>query len=135
MKQEQRHERLDPRLAAAYSDLRAGTPEPDWDSLRGTIRKRAAPALRRRQARRFSKVPRPLVQLAAAASVAFALWMGPRLLLDAPASAPYADFAAFDDDAVLVEALLADVTEQEFRQLVTGRANPEALLAVAVGAR
>lgn len=137
MNPEESQERVDPRLAAAYGELRReSVPDVDWGRLRRSIRERAAPVLRRKQPRRLVSVSRPWVPIALAASVAFALWLGPRALMESPAADPFAEFAVtVDDDAVLLEALVADLTEQEFRMLVTGRANPEALLAVAVGDR
>ncbi|HUE97574.1 MAG TPA: hypothetical protein VMN39_13015 [Longimicrobiaceae bacterium] len=137
MSPEDSQERIDPRLAAAYDELRQeDSPDVDWERLRRSIRDRAVPALRRRKARKLLMVSRPALPLALAASIAFALWLGPRVLLDLPSIEPSADVTAeLDDDALLIEALVADLSEQEFRLIVTGRANPEALLAVAAGDR
>ena len=123
--------RPDPLLAAA---LRSAEGEPpldavDWDALRTTVRERAELPLARR--RRPARTPRwlaPLVPLAAAASVAMALWVGG---LTSDRAAPAAARAA-SGGVTTEEVLRADVSEQEFRLLVSGRSNPDVLLALAV---
>lgn len=134
MNSEDQRDRVEPRLAAAYDALRhEQAPEVDWERMRSSISRRAAPIMARRMARRVVAVPRAVVPIAMAAGIAFALWFGPQLLLQTPsASEEIGTFADREDEAALLKALDADLSEQEFRMVVTGRANPEALLAVAV---
>jgi hypothetical protein len=74
------------------------------------------------------------VPVALAASVAFALWIGPSIYEEVVDTAPAAGgYAANVDDALLMEALTADLSEQELLRLVNG--SPEVLLAVAIGSR
>lgn len=138
MSREDRLERsTDPVLAAAMAELRADLPqEMDWDRLRNAINERAQLPLARRRLRAPLEFLRPLIPLSAAAGVAFLLWASPTMLeqLRAPAAMTEST-AALEEDAILVEALGGDLSEQEFRLLVTGRSNPEALLAFAIGAR
>lgn len=134
MNSEDQPDRLDPRLAAAYEALRdESSVEMDWERMRSSISRRAEPIIARRKVRRIVAIPRALVPLAMAAGIAFALWLGPQLLLQTPgASEEFGALADLEDEAALLQALDADLSEQEFRMVVTGRANPEALLAVAV---
>ncbi len=125
----------DPLLAAGYASLHEETPaDVEWDQLRRSIRAKAAPALARRRSRRLVAPLRPFFTLAAAAGIAAALALAPGMLerlsgvSPVTASAP----AAIDPEEVLVEALGSDLTDDEFRLVVSGRAYPEALLAFAV---
>jgi hypothetical protein len=128
----------DPLLAAAMDELRGDQPvQVDWDRLRSSINERAALPLARKRGRRATVLARPLPRLAIAASVAFALWIGPGVYQDVFGPPVLASVAApvVDHDELLVQALGGELSEHEFRLLVTGRANPEVLLAVAIGAR
>ena len=125
----------DPLLATAMAELRSeGTYEVDWDRLRTTINDRAALPLARRRAPRRTFAARSFSTLAVAASVAFALWIGPgvyqEMFQEAPS--PQVLVTTVEED-VLVEALTGDLSEQELLSLVSG--SPEVLLAVAVSSR
>jgi hypothetical protein len=124
----------DPLLATAMEDLRAeATYDVDWDRLRSTIVDGAALQLARRRAHRRSFAVRSFVPIALAASVAFALWIGPTIYDRVMDPAPAAGYAANVDDDVLMQALTADLSEQELLRLVNG--SPEVLLAVAIESR
>lgn len=125
----------DPVLRAVLEELRA-EPQPvvDWEVLRSTIGKRAAPALAKRRSRRFVRLPRQMVPLALAAGIAFALWLGPDVIQDRLQPAGTEIATTWDEEEILLQAL-GDLTEQEFRLLVSGRAHPELLLAFAIGER
>jgi hypothetical protein len=134
--EDRRDEIADPLLLAAFEDLRQEMPEGvDWGGLRAAINDRAALPLARRRARRGSFINRRFLPVAIAASVAFALWAGPGIYDQALGPRAGAAAAAIDSEEILVRALGSDISEYEFRLLVTGRANPEVLLAVAVGTR
>lgn len=124
----------DPTLAAALADLREDTPDDvDWDRLRSSINEKAAITLARKRARKMVLRRRPLLPMAAAAMIAFALWMSPGILSNLSAPGPFAETnVPIDEEQLLVEVLDGDLTEQEFRLLVTGRAYPEVLLAFAI---
>jgi hypothetical protein len=138
MNRDVRQEKItDPMLAAAIADLRSeASEEVDLEHLRRSINRRAELLLARKRARWRGILPKPLIPIAAAAGIAFTLWAGPGLV-DAWMTPPQPVSLAveMDEEAVLLEALGSDLTEQEFRLLVTGRANPEALLAFAIGDR
>src|SRR5690606_26301420 len=117
-----------------YADLR-GQPvaEPDWDALRRSISRRADPVLTRRKFRRFVHGSRSLVPLAVAAGLAFALTIGPAQVREMMAPQAAAAIAIeMDADAIMDHAMNADISDQEFERLVTGRANPEAFLVSAM---
>lgn len=127
-------ERLDPILAAAYKELRdEPSPDVDWEGLRRAIEDRAHPLLARRRARGLVRLSRPLVPLALAASVAFALWIGPAVVeqMRGGEQVTVAPVAS-DVDEIFVRALDGDLSDHDFRLLVTGRSNPEVLLAFAI---
>ncbi len=124
----------DPLLASAMEDLRAeATYDVDWDRLRSSITERASLPLARRRAQHRSFATRSFVPIAVAASVAFALWIGPSIYEDVVDGAPIAGYAANVDDDLLMEALTADLSEQELLRLVNG--SPEVLLSVAIRSR
>jgi hypothetical protein len=120
-------------LNSALGEMRGDLPSVDWESLRHSIRQRAAPELERRRKVRVLRWARPLVPLAAAASVAMALWFGQGLLDTAEGT--FHAIAGLEGDELLVEAMIADLSEQEFEMLILGRANPGALLSFAVDQR
>jgi len=134
-RQEQRI--ADPLLAAALADLRSEAMEGvDLEALRRRIVARAELEMARRRARRWGFLPQPLVPIAAAASIALALWAGPGIVANLAGGGQELEFAAeIDEEQILLDALGSDISEQEFRLLVTGRANPEALLAFVVSGR
>jgi len=126
--------RPDPELAAA---LRAIEPEPpfdavEWDALRSSIVARAELPLARRRSRsaRLGRWSRQLVPLAAAASITLAVWFTSRPAEEAPLAEGTAVVAPVVSPEDVFEA---ELSEQEFRLLVSGRANADALLMVAVG--
>ena len=135
MMQEENEIRRDPEIAAALRMIDSDPPlaEVDWDALRSAIVARAELPLAQRRTRsaRLARWTRPLVPLAAAASIAMALWVNG---LDRPDSGAIAE----GDSGTLTPAVTpedvfqADVSEQEFRLLVSGRANADALLLVAL---
>jgi hypothetical protein len=133
VRQEQRI--ADPVLAAVLADLRADVPaDVDLDELRRSIVARAELVMARKRARWRGFLPRPLVPIAAAASIALALWAGPGIVGGFTSNEQQLEFAAeIDQEQILIDALGSDISEQEFRLLVTGRANPEALLAFVIG--
>jgi hypothetical protein len=128
----------DPQIGAALRALHREPPleEVDWEALRGSIRDRAALPMARRRKRAAAppRWVRPLLPLAVAASVALALWIGTELgegRLDTIAVERSAAPAAAEPS--VEEVFGADLSEQEFRLLVSERANPDELLLVAVG--
>ena len=134
MKQENEMLR-DPEIAAALRLVEAEPPlhEVDWEALRSTIVARAELPLAQRRARsaRLARWTRPLVPLAAAASIALAVWVNG---LGAPES-PIAEVtpeAAAPAAGSLEDVFQADVSEQEFRHMVSGRANAGDYLMVAI---
>ena len=134
---DRRDEIEDPLLAEVMAELRdeAG-PEVDWDRVHASITQAAALPLARRRAHRRSFGTRSFAPVAVAASVAFALWIGPGVYEDvflAPPTLEIADNVTNVDEDVLMRALTSDLSEQELLQLVNG--SPEMLLAVAISAR
>lgn len=123
----------DPELRAALRLVEGEPPleDVDWDALRGSIRARAELPLARRRREAggargrpgAERVRRPLIPLAVAASVALAVWLvggeAP------PEGVPVEQVSA-------EEVFRPDLSEQEFRLLVTGRSDPEALLRLAL---
>ena len=132
MNSEFRQDRIDPLLEAAYAELRSEpVAEPDWEALRRSIGRRAEPILSRGKVRRIVHSSRSLMPLAVAAGVAFALTVGPAQVREM--MAPQATVAIdMDADAIMDHAMDADLSDQEFERLVTGRANPEAFLVSAM---
>jgi hypothetical protein len=125
-------------LRAALRSVEAEPPvgQVDWDALRTSIVSRAELPMARRRARsaRLPRWGRPLVPFAVAASIVLALWFhgfSPQPDL----GTPIADGApAFTVPFLSAEDLFhADLTDQEFQHLVSGRAHSDALLLVAVG--
>jgi hypothetical protein len=127
----------DPVLSAAMAEIRDELPRDiDWDKLRCSITGKAEMTLARKRAARRVSLPKSLVPLAAAAAIALSLWSGPSIIETIRGSAAVVQAAApLNSDDILEEVLGSDLTEQEFRLVVTGRADPEALLAFAIGER
>ena len=134
MMQEEKEILRDPEIAAALRLIDSEPPlqEVDWDALRSSIVARAEMPLARRRTRsaRLARWTRPLVPLAAAASIALAVWVN-------GLRAPEAPIAEGTGDAVtpatsVEDVFQADVSEQEFRHLVSGRANASDYLLVAI---
>lgn len=126
--------RRDPLVGAAlrWADGEVPLDEVDWAAMRTTIRNRASLPLARRRARSVRpKWLTPLIPLAAAAGIAMVIWTGiPGS--DAPGvngTAVAASGAAYQ--LSMQEALLADMSEQEFRMFVAERSDPDALLMIA----
>lgn len=124
----------DPMIGAALRWAEGEVPmdEVDWSAMRSSIRGRAEmPLARRRRARtRPTRWLRPLIPLAAAASVAVLIWTG-GVGRDGPTTiAPSVVGTAYQIS--VQEALLADMTEQEFRRVVADRNDPDELLLIAV---
>lgn len=123
----------DPRLAAALRSLDEPPLESvEWERLRGAIRSRAEMPLARLRGRaaggrapapRAGRVLRPLLPLAAAASIALTVWVAAGGDPREPGPAP-----RLPEE----EVFRPELTEQEFRLLVSGDADPEALLLIAL---
>ena len=133
MNSESRQDRIDPLLEAAYGELR-GQPvaEPDWEAMRRSINRRAEPVLKKSKVRKLVYGSRPLVPLAVAASLAFALTIGPahvREMMGPPVAAAVIEM---DAEAIMDHAMNAELSDLEFERLVTGRVNPEAFLVSAM---
>ena len=128
--------RPDPIIGAALRWAEGEVPldDVDWSAMLTTIRNRAAmPLARRRSARR--RVPRwvrPLIPIAAAASVAMVVWTGGIGRAGPTPAAQQA--AAVASQITIQEALLTDLSEQEFRVLVSARTDPDELLMIAATA-
>ena len=104
--------------------------------LRARIRARAElPLARRRRAAEVTVATRwgrRIAPFAAAASLAFGVWFGSYSGSGDAAGMMFADvremIGASDE-----ELLRAEVSEQDFRLLVSGRADPDGLLLIAIG--
>ncbi|CAN5584143.1 hypothetical protein BH24GEM3_BH24GEM3_14520 [soil metagenome] len=129
----------DPQLQVALRALGEEPPveQVDWEALRRSVNERAElPLARRRRAARSATAHRwlrPLIPTAAAAGLVLAVFFGMRAPEDsriAPpdAEAPQIGFVSAE------EALRADLPDDEFILLVSGMANSEELLRLAVEA-
>jgi hypothetical protein len=138
MTQENNEMYRDPEIAAALRMIEREPPvaEVDWEALRSSIVARAELPLAQRRTRsaRLHRWTRPLVPLAAAASIALAVWVN-GAIGPAPISNPIAEGSteSFAPAVTPEDVFQADVTEQEFLLLVSGRANTDDLLRVAAG--
>lgn len=136
MNQQEEMIQPDPTLGATLRWMDGEPPvhEVDWDRLRATVRARAELPLARRRSS-LSRVrgwARPLVPLAAAAGVALAMWTGDRIG-QKEAGAPMAEGVIAAPPVITAEeAFQADLSDQEFQQVVSGRHNPDALLLLAI---
>lgn len=126
--------RRDPELERALRAIGDEPPlhEVDWDSLRAGIRARAELPLARRRAappaRRAALWMRPLVPAALAAGIVLTLVMRPGT------GTGDADEPDGFDLIVVEQALHADVSDPEFRMMVAGMDDADALLQIAVSA-
>ncbi len=129
----------DPLVGAAlrWADGEVPLDEVDWAAMRSNIRGRASLPLARRRAIEVAspRWVRPLLPIAAAASIALLLWSG---------GLDFGGSAAIDVAPVTVgvagpasirEALLSDVSDQEFRLLMAERNDSDELLLIAAGQR
>lgn len=134
MSSEHRDQVTDPLLASAFAELRQDeSPDVNWEGMQRSINDRAELVFARRKRQRSRTVRRPLMPLAMAASIALAVWTGPALIERMTTDGTGFEVARdMDPEMILREALSGDLTEQEFDLLITGRAYPEALLAVAI---
>lgn len=132
----------DPLVADALRWAEGEVPmdEVDWAAMRSNIRNRAALPLARRRALEAAspRWARPLVPIAAAASIAVLLWTGAlqfggAAAVDVPAVTVTAAYPA--QPASIREALLSDVSDQEFRLLMAERNDSDELLLIAAGQR
>lgn len=139
MRNEMKHDELrpDPLIGAALRWAEGEVPldDVDWSAMRTTIRSRAAmPLARRRSARRgVSRWIRPLIPIAAAASVAMVVWTG-GIGRGGPTGPAVQQTAAAASQITIQEALLTDLSEQEFRVLVSARTDADELLMIAASA-
>jgi hypothetical protein len=139
MKDEMNHQEMrpDPLLGAALRWAEGEVPvdEVDWSAMRTTIRSRAALPLARRRASAKPRWVRPVIPIAAAASIAVLLWAG-GIGRDGPTGAAVSVAAPGATYQLSIqEALLADMSEQEFRLLVSDRNDPDDLLMIAASER
>ena len=125
----------DPAIAAALRWIDGEPPmaEVDWTALRSAVRSSAELPLARRRARstRVRRWTGALIPLAAAASVALTLWIGSGALDGSGTIAegePTVPARAMSAE----EVFRSDLSEQEFRLLVSGNAHPDALLMIAL---
>lgn len=120
----------DPLLRAALTDLEPQPPmaEVDWEALHHSIHDQAAlPLARRRRAARWGWA-RPVIPAAMAAGLALFVFFGIR----GPAD-PLGAFEERPEGFVSAEeALHADISDDEFILLVSGLADADALLLLAV---
>lgn len=127
----------DPELRDALRLIESDPPlaEVDWEALRSSIVARAEIPLARRRTHsaRLSRVTRSLVPLAAAASIALAVWITDptaRTSSNPTVADNRPDVAA---PSITPEDIFqAEMTDQEFELLVSGRANADALLQIAI---
>jgi hypothetical protein len=126
----------DPRLAAAlrWAEGEAPVNEVDWEALHGAIHARAELSVaRRRRTRQRARWTRSLVPLAVAAGIGGAALVG-GTLRDRTQSAPLRTATA--DPAVSAEEVLtSNLTDEEFRLLVTSRSDPDGMLRMAIDER
>ena len=128
----------DPLVGAALRWAEGEDPldDVDWAAMRSNIRSRSSLPLARRRAIQVAspRWVRPLLPIAAAASIAVLLWTGG---LDFGGSAPIdvAPVTVGANPASIREALLSDVSDQEFRLLMAERNDADELLLIAAGQR
>jgi hypothetical protein len=141
MKHEMNEEELrpDPLVGAALRWAEGEVPMDDveWSAMRSNIRGRAALPLARRRAIQVAspRWARRLVPIAAAASIAALLWTG-GLDFGTTASTDLPAVTVRDaSPASIREALLSDVSDQEFRLLMAERNDADELLLIAAGQR
>ena len=140
MKHEMNDQELqpDPLVGAALRWAEGEVPldDVDWAAMRSHIRSRSSLPLARRRAIQVAspRWVRPLLPIAAAASIAVLLWTGG---LDFGGSAPIdvAPVTVGANPASIREALLSDVSDQEFRLLMAERNDADELLLIAAGQR
>ena len=140
MKHEMNDQELqpDPLVGAALRWAEGEVPldDVDWAAMRSNIRSRSSLPLARRRAIQVAspRWVRPLLPIAAAASIAVLLWTGG---LDFGGSAPIdvAPVTVGANPASIREALLSDVSDQEFRLLMAERNDADELLLIAAGQR
>lgn len=111
--------------------------EVDWSAMRTNIRGRAALPLARRRALEAAspRWVRPLLPIAAAASIALVLWTGAFNLPGGPAINVAPVTVSAGQQASIREVLLSDVSEQEFRVLMAERNDADELLLIAASQR
>lgn len=125
----------DPLVGAALRWAEGEVPldDVDWSAMRTNIRNRAALPLARRRAIHLAspRWVRPLLPLAAAASIAALAWTG-AIGGDGPGAASMAPVTVgAAPQASIQEALLSDMSDQEFRLLMAGRNDADELLMIA----
>ncbi|HET8655598.1 MAG TPA: hypothetical protein VFL93_08810 [Longimicrobiaceae bacterium] len=124
----------DPEISAALRAIEGDPPlaEVDWSALQRSISARAELELaRRRSRRRARRWIAPLLPLAVAAGVAGVAWLGGG---GHPGARPeQAGVAALPADPSVTpeQALATDLSDQDFRLLVSGRSDPDGLLLIA----
>lgn len=129
----------DPLLGAAIRWAEGEVPmdDVDWAVMRTNIRGRAALPLARRRAMQVASPRwlRPLLPLAAAAGIATIIWVG-GFAGDNSSAMPVAPVTVGATlQPSIQEALLSDVSDQEFRLLMADRNDSDELLMIAAGQR
>ena len=125
----------DPLIGAAIRWAEGEVPmdDVDWAAMRTNIRSRAALPLARRRAIEAAS-PRwmkPLIPLAVAAGIATVLWVGGPIG-EGPATTQVAPVTVgASPQPSIQEALLSDVSDQEFRLLMADRNDADELLMIA----
>ena len=140
MKHEMNDQELqpDPLVGAAMRWAEGEVPmeEVDWSAMRTNIRERAALPLARRRALRVAS-PRwvkPLLPIAAAASIAVLMWTG-SIEIGGPSTVDVAPVTVSTGPSIQ-DAILSDLSDQEFtRLLVSDRNDPDDLLMIAASER
>lgn len=127
----------DPRLRRLLEQVEPGLPTDrvDWDALRLRVRERAAfelAARRRRSTPSGGRWWRAAVPLAAAAGVTGVAYLGVQRGADAAGAAAAATPVRAAGAVTAEEALRADLSDREFSRLVSGGADAEAWLLLAV---
>jgi hypothetical protein len=123
----------DPYLAACLRAAEGDAPmdEVDWDALRGSIQSRAElPLARLRNRPHHARWRGPLVSLAAAAALAAVALVG-GLRHDAAPTPVQTGTVAMTPGVSIEEAMRADLSDQEFGLVASGRTNADALLQIA----
>ncbi|MDR0787360.1 MAG: hypothetical protein LBG44_05785 [Gemmatimonadota bacterium] len=127
---------IDPLLAEVMTGWREETPtdaDVDWDRLRTAILRDATLPLARLHRRSCWYFSRTIAPIAAAAGIAFLLWVGPGVYRERLAPAPEAalpDGIMEIDEGTLLRVLTSDLSEGDFLRLVNG--GPESMLSVAI---
>ena len=123
----------DPYLASCLNAALGEVPmdEVDWTALRGKLHDRAELPLKRLRARSHPRRWRgPFISLAAAAGVAAVALLGAPYGGPSPTAAPSAQIS-IAPGLTVEDAMRADLSDQEFGIIASGRENTQVLLQIA----